>query len=165
MLPPRTQQQFSVAASRRQPHAAAFTVIHAIAFTLPLAHSSICAADLAGALCRWIRTTQSAFFNAEHDAGGREPARAGAGRGGAVRGWAGGGFLKRGVLRWGGGLVMYVHILERGVKNGVKKRSWGWKSGQKETPSGQKETPSAQFVRKVGKSALESGKKNLSSGQ
>ena len=67
--------------------------IHAVAFTLPLAHRRICAAALARALCRWKRTTRSAFSNAEHDAGGREPARAGAGRGWAGRGWAGrGGF-------------------------------------------------------------------------
>ena len=64
----------------------------AVAFTLPLAHRSIYTAALAGALCRWKRTTRSAFSNAEHDAGGREPARAGAGRGGAGRGrgWGGG---------------------------------------------------------------------------
>ena len=30
--------------------------IHAVAFTLPLAHRSICAAALAGALCRWKRS-------------------------------------------------------------------------------------------------------------
>ena len=80
--------------------------IHAVAFTLPLAHRSICAAALAGALCRWKRTTRSAFFNAEHDAGGRELARAG-------RGGAGGGrFLKRGVLGWGGG-ALYVRTYPR----------------------------------------------------
>ena len=46
---------------------------------------------------------------------------------------------------------MYVQIPERVCDGRVKKRGWGWKSGQKETPSGQKETPSGQFVRNVGK--------------
>ena len=59
---------------------------------------------------------------------------------------------------WGG--VLCTYISPKGVcDGGVKNRGWGWKSGQKETPSGQKVTPSGQFVRKVGKSALELGKK------
>ena len=114
-------------------------------------------AALAGALCRWKRTTRSAFFNAEHDAGGRELARAG--RGGAGRGGRGAVFEK-GCFGVGWGGVLCTYISPKGVcDGGVKNRGWGWKSGQKETPSGQKETPSGQFVRKVGKSALELGKK------
>ena len=76
---------------------------------------------LAGALCRWKRTTRSAFFNAEHDAGGREPALADAGRGGAGRGPAGGLFLKRGV--WGGVFWGCTYISPKGVCDGrVKNR-------------------------------------------
>ena len=121
-------------------------------------------AALAGALCRWKRTTRSAFFNAEHDAGGREPGRFN--RRGRARGGAGGGGAGRGAVfekgcfgvGWGG--VLCTYISPKGVcDGGVKNRGWGWKSGQKETPSGQKVTPSGQFVRKVGKSALELGKK------
>ena len=51
---------------------------------------------------------------------------------------------------------MYEGVCDSGVKN----RGWGWKSGQKETPSGQKETPSGLFMRRVGKSALDLGTKN-----
>ena len=75
MLPPRTPQHFSVATSRRQPHAAAFMPrIYAAASAQQHLRCSF-----RGALCRWKRTTWSAFFNAKHDAGGREPAREGAG--------------------------------------------------------------------------------------
>ena len=111
---------------KRTSHAAAFfgcsissrnydanlTLPHpSVAFTLQLAHRSIYAAALALVLCTWTRTRQSAFSNAEHDAGGREPGRVA--RGGAGPG--GGRFLKRGVLGWDGGRFMYVHIPERGV--------------------------------------------------
>ena len=94
MLPPRTQQHCLVAASHAR------CSIHARRSICRRIHTA-----LAGALCRWKRTTRSAFFNAEHDAGGREPARAGAGRGG-------GRFLKRGVLGWGGG-AFYVRTYPR----------------------------------------------------
>ena len=78
--------------------------IHAVLFTLPLAHRRICAAALAMALCRWKRTTRSAFSNSEHDTGGREPARAG--RGGAGRGAV----FEKGCfgVGWGGVLCTYM---------------------------------------------------------
>ena len=111
--------------------------IHPVAFTLPQAHRRICAAALAGALCRWKWTTLSAFSNAEHDAGGREPARAGAGRGGAGRG--GGRFLKRGVLGWGGGGVLCTYISPKGVcDDGVTNRGLGGNLGKKRPHLGKK---------------------------
>ena len=117
--------------------------IHAVAFTLPLTHRSNCTAALAGALCRWKRTTRSAFSNAEHDAGGREPARAGAGRGRAGRGRAGQGeglFLKRGVLGWDSGAFYVRTYPQKGCvtaeeRTGVEGEKIHWKSGQKVTPS------------------------------
>ena len=149
-----TQQHWCCRSDAAASHAAAFfgrsisqptsrCPIHAVAFSLPLAHRSICAAALAGTLCRWKRTTPSAFFNAEHDAGGREPARAGAGRGGAGRGAV----FEKGCFGVGWGGVLCTYISPKGVcDGGVKNRGWGWKSGQKETPSGQQLTPSGQFV-------------------
>ena len=106
MLPPRMPPHFfgrsiSLPTSRCR--------IHAVALTLQLAHCSICAAALDGALCRWKRTIWSAFFNAEHDAGGREQARAGAGRGGAGRGVV----FEKGLF-WGGmGGYFYVRTYPR----------------------------------------------------
>ena len=139
---------------RCQPHAAAFTPSHlrcrsrTAAFTLQA---------LEGAICRWKRTTRSAFSNAERDAGGRELARAGAGRGGAGRSGGGAGF-ERVVLGWGGGRFMYVHIPKRVCDGGVKNRGWGWKSGQKRPDLGKKR-PHRAIVRKACKIALEWGQK------
>ena len=73
--------------------------IHAVAFMMPLVHRCKCAVALAGTLCRWKRTTRSAFSNAEHDAGGQEPARAGAGRRGR------GTIFEEGCFGWGGGAL------------------------------------------------------------
>ena len=113
MLPPRTPPHFSVAASHARRSIHARRRRRRICRSIPAA--------LAGALCRWKRTTRSAFFNAEHDAGGREPALADAGRGGAGRGPAGGLFLKRGV--WGGVFWGCTYISPKGVCDGrVKNR-------------------------------------------
>ena len=69
-------------------------------FQLHLRHIYVAALAGARALCMWKRQgPQSAFSNAEHDASWQELARAGAGRG-----EAGGLFLKRGVVWWGGGV-------------------------------------------------------------
>ena len=52
-----------------------------------------------------------------------------------------------------GGLCRYIP--PKGVcDSGVKRRGWGWNSGQIETPSGQIETPSGQLVPHLGKSDL-----------
>ena len=138
-----TQQHLCRRSDAAASHAAAFfgssilqptarCSIHAVAFTLPLAHRRICAAALAGALCRWKRTTRSAFSNAEHDAGGR--GWCGAERGAVFEMWYFG-------VGWGG--VLCTYISPKGVcDGGVKNRGQGWKSEQNETPSGQKETPS-----------------------
>ena len=55
----RTQQHFSVAV-----FALRLCSIHSVAFTMPPTNCSISAAALVWALCRWTRTTLSAFSNA-----------------------------------------------------------------------------------------------------
>ena len=84
---PGTTQHFLVAALTLS---LSRCIIGVIAFTLhpKRAHCSIYTAAFARVLCRWTRTTLSAFSNAAHDAGGLAPGRGGGGwggrRGGAV---------------------------------------------------------------------------------
>ena len=130
-----TQQHWCSCSDAAASHATAFfghsisqptsrCSIHVVAFTLQLANRSVCAAALTGEHCRRKRTTRSAFSNAEHDASGRERARAGAGR---ARGGAGRGALfEKGCFGVGWGGVICTYISQKGVcDGGVKNRGWG----------------------------------------